>query len=446
MCFPRDFKAPYINFCLGLVLFMLILPVSAQSIKDSLSLNNVLMMVIDKNPVLKQKEGNIGISNSKIGIAKSNKYPKVLFEGSFTYVDPVSEVNLPIGESPIILPLFPNDNWNLYAGVQYNLYDFGRTKDVVSISEIQKLISEEGLEGAQKKMTYAAANIYHSILFTEKAITVQDKLISSLKRNLNRVDGLIENGLATNFDRVNTNVRIKTAENKKVTLHNSLTHLKHKLAVVMGINPTSNTDLINVKGSLNVSKPYLYNLDTIKGVRNDLNIVRHLDSIQSRSQKLIGKANLPIVTVGGTTGFHNGYMPNLDDFRFNYAVFTKVTVPIFQGFKVKHEQEIAKLKLKNSKWHIEDVEIKINTELELAKASLEDAYEQYENNKILIQQAQISVQQARKKYANQLITNLDLLDTEVLLAGAELSLLESVYRCVIAKYKFQEAIGIKIWE
>jgi len=162
-------------------------------------------------------------------------------------------------------------------------------------------------------------------------------------------------------------------------------------------------------------------------------------------QKLTDKGNLPFITVGGTTGFQNGYLPDLDEFKFNYAAFAKVTVPLFQGFKVKHEKQIAKIKVENSKWHLKEVVTKLNTKLSFAEESLENSYEQYENNKILIHQAEISVQQARKKYDNQLITNLDLLDIEVILAGAQLSLLESEYKCIIAQYKLQQAKGIKIW-
>lgn len=429
---------------LGILFFFGLFLMHGQNSTDSLSLQNVLEIVLDKNPILKQSEGKIEIANSKIGIAEINRYPKVILEGSFTYVDPVSEVILPIGDSPIVLPLFPNDNWNVYAGVQYVLYDFGRTKEVINISKIEKQISEEGLEAAQKQLTYAATELFNTILFTESAIEVQNKLITSLQRNLKRINGFVENGLATSFDRVNTTVRITTAQNKKVGLQNSLNNLKHHLGELMGRNP--NAKELFIKGVLDIEKQRIEKTSLLKGFRSELNIAKHVDSILISGQKLANKGNLPFVTVGGTTGFNNGYLPDLDEFRFNYAAFAKVTVPLFQGFKVKHEQQISKIKIENSKWHLKEVDTKINTELAFAGESLQNAYQQYENNKILIHQAEIAVQQARKKYDNQLITNLDLLDTEVVLAGAQLSLLESEYKCILAQYKLQQAKGVKIWQ
>ncbi|MEM9649851.1 MAG: TolC family protein [Bacteroidota bacterium] len=417
-----------------------------QLSKDSLTLHEVLRIVLDKNPVLKQVEGSIEIANSNIGVAKSNQYPKVNLESSFTYTDPVSEVNLPIGDNPLVIPLFPNDNWNVYAGVQYLLYDFGRTKEVINISKIQKSISEEELEAARKKLTYSAVGLFNAILFTQKAIKVQERLISSLQRNLKRVDGLIQNGLATNFDRVNTKVRITTAQNKKTALQNSEDELRHHLAEHMGFNPKTISHKIRIKGNLSLTRLKLENPSPQNSTRSELTIAQHLDSVLTGNQALTSKGNLPFVTIGGTTGYRNGYMPNLDEFTFNYAAFAKITVPLFQGFKTKHELQIARTKVKNHKWRIEEVQNKIKTELEFAEESLQNYYEQFQKNKILIQQAEIAVFQARKKYENQLVTNLDLLDTEVVLAGAELSLFESEYKCVMAQYKVKEAMGVKLWE
>lgn len=429
---------------LGTLFFFALSFMYGQSGTDSLSLKKVLEIVIDKNPILKQSEGKIELSNAKIGIAESNRYPKVILEGSFAYVNPVSEVNLPIGDRPIVLPLFPNDNWNVHVGIQHVLYDFGRTKELINISKIEKLISEEGLEAAQKELTYAATELFNTILFTERAIEVQSKLITSLQRNLKRINGFIENGLATSFDRVNTTVRITSAQNKKISLENALNMLKHHLGKLMGRDPKAQE--LFIKGVLDIEKQRIEKTSLLNEFRSELIIAKHIDSILVSGQKLANKGNLPFVTVGGSTGFHNGFMPDLDEFRFNYAAFAKVTVPLFQGFKVKHEQQIAKIKIENSKWHLSEVETKINTELAFAEESLENTYQQYENNKILIQQAEIAVQQARKKFDNQLITNLDLLDIEVVLAGAQLSLLESEYKGIMAQYKLQKAQGVKIWQ
>lgn len=414
-----------------------------QTTSEPLTLEDVLKTVLEENPILKQAKGNEKVHESKIGVAKSRKYPKMILEGSFTYVDPVSEVNLPLGENPVTLPLFPNDNWDVHAGIQYTLFDFGRTNEYITMAKIEKLIAEEGLEAVQKKLTYAATELFSTILFTEKAIEVQDKLIVSLKRNLKRTNGFIKNGLATKFDRINTNVRITTAQNKKTSLQNNFKRLQYKLKELLGMGASKKLILA---GNLSIENMNIPQTLHGKGKHNELAIATYLDSILLSTEKLVNKSNLPFITLGGKTGFHNGYMPNLDEFRFNYAVFTKITVPIFQGFKVKYEKDIAKIKRENSNWHLQEIKTKINTELAYAEQSLEDSHLEYENNKILIQQAEIAVQQARKKYDNQLITNLDLLDTEVVLAAAQLSLLQSEYKYIMAYYKLQQAKGIKIWQ
>lgn len=433
------------NHLLSLIIFFFFgcLIVLAQEATKTHRLQDVLQQVIKNNPTLKQAKSKQDLSTSKIGLAKQHKYPKMFLEGSFAYVDAISEVTLPVGKSPITLPLFPNENWDVHAGVQYTLYDFGRANTIINIAKIEKLIAEEGLIAAQKKLTYAATELYNAILFTKNTIKVQEKLIRSLHRNLLRTNGFIKNGLATNFDRINTNVQITSAKNQKIHLENSLHKLKQHLKALMGIN-TNKT--IQISGELNIEELIQDTASLEESQHSMLTITKHIDSILMQSKKLAQKGSLPVVTIGGTTGYRNGYLPGLDKFKFNNAVFAKVTVPIFQGFKVKHEKEIADIKKENNNWHIEEIKIKIETKLSIAKTSLEHAISQYENTKILIVQAETAVEQARKRYDNQLITNLDLLDTEVAYSKAQLALLESEYKCTIAHYKLKQAKGIKIWE
>ncbi|MEN7550045.1 TolC family protein [Rapidithrix thailandica] len=430
-------------FSLIVFLFSGCLGVLAQNATKTYNLQDVLQQIIENNPTLKQAKGKQDLYTSKIDLAKQHKYPKIFLEGSFAYVDPISEVSLPLGKTPVTLPLFPNDNWDVHAGIQYTLYDFGRANTIINIAKIEKLIADEGLIAAQKKLTYAATELYHSILFTKNAITVQDKLIASLNRNLLRTDGFIANGLATRFDRINTNVQITAAKNRKTHLENSLHKLKQHLKGLMGIDTNV---VLKITGEIQIENLMVKSTSFEEGQQNALAITKYIDSILGQSEKLANKGNLPIVTIGGTTGYQNGYMPDLDEFRFNNAVFAKVTLPIFQGFKVKHEKEIAAIKRANNNWHIEEVKTEIDTKLSIAKTALENAISQYENSKILIVQAETAVEQARKRYENQLITNLDLLDTEVAYSKAQLVLLESEYKCTLAHYKLQQAKGIKIWE
>lgn len=194
----------------------------AQNTSKMYNLQDILQQTIANNPILKQAKGKQDLYASKVDLAKKHKYPRPFLEGSFAYVDPLSEVNLPIGNSPVTLPLFSHNNWDIHAGIQYTLYDFGRTNTIISMARIEKSIADEGLIAAQKKLTYAAIELYHHILFTKNATAVQEKLMASLRRNMLRTNGFIANGLATHFDRTNTDVQITIAKNKKIHLENSL--------------------------------------------------------------------------------------------------------------------------------------------------------------------------------------------------------------------------------
>ena len=84
---------------------------------------------------------------------------------------------------------------------------------------------------------------------------------------------------------------------------------------------------------------------------------------------------------------------------------------------------------------------KINTEVQQAVSDLETSKAKLSSTQLQVDQAEQAVKRAEISYANGVITNLDLLDSETSLSEARLLHLRVVFRNVINAYNLKEAVG-----
>ncbi|HEY4784558.1 MAG TPA: TolC family protein, partial [Bacteroidales bacterium] len=113
---------------------------------DSLSLTQIMQVVIQSHPSIKEAEEAINIADAKIGMARSSYYPNVDASASYSRIGPVPTIEFPgLGN----FQLYPQDNYS--AAVNYNqvIYDFGKTKKSVGLENENKILAEKNADLAK---------------------------------------------------------------------------------------------------------------------------------------------------------------------------------------------------------------------------------------------------------------------------------------------------------
>ena len=159
------------------------------------------------------------------------------------------------------------------------------------------------------------------------------------------------------------------------------------------------------------------------------------------SKQVASLTDRPTLNIIANYGFKNGYEPNLDVLRGNWAAGINASIPIFNGNLRDAKVEEAEASLQSSSAKILELQRQIRSQVELAAADLKASKLKIKTSELQVKQARDAVSRAEVRYRDGVITNLDLIDAETVLSEAELLRLRVTYENVINTYSLMEAVG-----
>ena len=132
---------------------------------------------------------------------------------------------------------------------------------------------------------------------------------------------------------------------------------------------------------------------------------------------------------------------SLDEWETDWNLNFLVSVPIFDGFLTRSKVRQARSDLEQLGIAEAQVEDFIKLEISQAISDLTLAEENIISQKENVNQAKESVRIAEVQYQQGMITNLERMDTELALTVAETNYLQALADYLIAKAKYEKAIG-----
>ncbi|MGA9213515.1 TolC family protein [Kaistella sp.] len=423
--------------------FLCLTSIFGMAQQEKLSLSDAVSLTIDNNPELKKGQALIDAAAARIQQSKSNYYPQLSATGSYTRIDPTGFVPFATSQGVQNLSFIPNDNYNANITLQMNLFDFGRTSTGVKIAENRELISETSLKVTKQDLALKTIQIFYQIHFLQQAILVQQKQLDVLQQTLKQTKELKDNGEATNFEVLTTEVKIASAENKMSDLRTSLATAFIQMGQLTGVQNLKDKELIN--DWLEINQPDSLRTEHSIDHRSEYQLAKLEEENAALQEKLARKNYNPYLFANIQGGYKNAIQPNINDLKLNYVAVAQLTIPIFSGFKNKYMLQEAKANKEAARFETQDTELNINSEIAQTLENLKNSFDKIERSELQVKQAQRAAEIAREKYKNGLLTNLDLLDFENTLAEAELNQLNVIFAYTLNSFQLKKAMGISLY-
>ena len=420
-----------------LILFTFVNGYSQQSVKDSLTLPQAIKLALTNQPLLKQAVEDVNAAEAKIKEQKSFYYPRVNGDISYTRIGPVPTIQF--GETGFTLA--PNNNYDAHISASQLVYDFGKRSALVDLVKSYKLSSEDKLKLIKNNLSYQTVKVFYTILFTRKSIDVKNEQINTLKKHIELTNKKVQSGSATDFDVLTTEVRVASAENQKIDLENNLNKEKIYLKSLLGW-PTDKE--MNLSGNFKLDTSLFNNDSLIEEAfqkRPEMKLANDVENSALVSKQVASLTDRPTLNIIANYGFKNGYEPNLDVLRGNWAAGINASIPIFNGNLRDAKVEEAEASLQSSSAKILELQRQIRSQVELAAADLKASKLKIKTSELQVKQARDAVSRAEVRYRDGVITNLDLIDAETVLSEAELLRLRVTCENVINIYSLMEAVG-----
>jgi outer membrane protein len=429
----------------NIILLFLILPgiASAQMTGDSLTLSQTIHLVIENHPAIHQGLAGIAVAEAQMEQNRSAYYPDISAAGTYTRLDPVSTFELPgLGAEELV----PRNNYNANLAIKETIFDFGRRARSLELAQSSKSSASENVESLKSNLAYQIVDIFYAILYLRENLTVLDSEIVALNQHLEITRKRVSAGAATDFEILTTQVRIANSASQRLDIVNSLQIQEASFRQLTGLG----TDTpINLNGNFGAPEISL-DTDSLISIAYEqlpeMKIAWIAENSASLQERLAALGDRPSLGLNISLGYKNGYTPDINDLRANWAATIAIQVPIFNGFLTRGKVQQAHANFQAAQYRIDDLKRRVVTGIEQAISSLRTSQSKLETAEPQITQAEQAVALAHIRYTAGTATNLDLLDAETALANARLIRLKAMFELARSGYGLKRATGVKIWE
>jgi outer membrane protein TolC len=420
---------------LSIVLFFTSIGVNAQE-----KVNNELKSLLQKSltyfPKVKEVELSVQLAEDKLKLVELNRYPDVTLDASYAYVQPKIEV--PFGDKTF--QFAPEHNVSGAFNGTYALFDFGRLKASIDKSKLELQSAHHVAAQLQNSLFTQISQLYFQIVFAKKAIRIQDEVLDLLNENKLIIESQVKNGTALQLDLLTIQSKIDNEVNRKIDLETNLKKLLNLLHYATGENDVKETILILSIKNYTFDEAMQFaisNNPTLAIARDRFNIAKSDVAISKLNEK-------PFVGLKASVGSRNGYLPAINDPRFNYNAGIGFSVPLFNGGKTKQLIKVQERGMALSENNVSVLIHDTEKDIEAALIDIASSQNRLKNSVSQIEQAALAQKLSVAKLKNGTATPLEITATNADYQKALLSQLQYQYQLCNAQIELLKAMGEEI--
>jgi len=420
------------------VFIMAALMATAQ-VQVSSDLKTIINQSFTYYPRVQEAQNQINIAEKRIEVAKTN-LPTIDLNGSYEYVQPKILLPLEVDGQKQDFQFAPVNNFNVNVGAEYLLFDFGRLKANVERSKTDLKYATDNVSNVQTQLASQVSTIYYNIIYFRRAVTVEDSIINYLTANKNIAQNKLNNGDAIKLDVLNLQSQIDIEVNLREDLKNNLQKQITLLQYTTGSTTVSNTNFdFNLPiqtqqdaflTASTAAPEFLLAKDRVEQSKADLAIVKQTDN--------------PYIALNGSAGVKNGYVPKVNEPRFNYAGGVSLKIPLYDG-KTKKQIAVAEAQIKQNQLEQETLNNEYQQNIQQALTDIQTTAEKLKNMQSQIETARSAVDIASSRYLNGIGLNTDITDAAVNMQRVLLTNLRYQYQLATAKVEYARVTGYKYW-
>ncbi len=435
------------NHLLASLLFSAILcmvPASgrAAGTPDSLRISDALKKVLDQHPTVQLSLEALKAADARISLAKSGYLPDVDISASYSHVGPVPSFDIPnIGH----IQFMPADNYSASLNASQNIYDFGRTSNRIAAEKEGKLVTEQQVEVIRQALERRVISLYYSLVFTQEALKIKNQQIDNLQQHYNRVLKKQETGSATDYEVLSTQVKLSSAETQRTELESAFNIQMAIMNTLMGL-PSETTWLLSSGTSVpQVAVTQDSVLAAALRERAEIKAAEARESLMKIKIDLAHTENKPALRAFASAGWKDGYIPEINKLRGNYAAGLTLRIPLYDASRTKYNVLLAQSSLNASLFEKDMTSREITTEVVESYQREIAASQKVIQSEAQVAQAVRAFELANTSFAAGAITNLDLLDATTALSESRLILLKARIDRLVSYYGLELAAGKKLF-
>lgn len=353
-------------------------------------------MAVEYSHDLKAADKNIAASIELEKAAQKDLYPKLSGNANFQFTGNPLELtlDLPSMGNPVTF-----EGKDLKYGASVSLlqpvYTGGRLLETIRMAKYRHNVSGFQEEYIRSGIYLQTDMQYWNTVARTEIVRISDDYRNSVASLTQTIRERVDAGLTDRQDLLMMEVKLNEAEYQllqaKKNLENGLMALNSLIGVELGA-PTEVEDSVSMVVVNDVS------LWSDGGGRPELKIATEQIRMAESEKKLVLSKYRPQFYVGVDGSYSSPGYNFRTDMDPNYAVYAKVSVPLFEWGKRKNEKRASSFKVDMATDNLNKVTDGVNLEIRTARNSLRQAMEQAELTRNSLDKARENETMALERY------------------------------------------------
>ncbi len=375
--------------------------------QKELSVKEAISMALHKNTQLLKTTNELQSYKSGVKASYGNFLPNLNASAGFSWNKSYGGT-LTFQGSKFSTP--PEESRTYQASVNSNLVLFDGLSNFAGLSQSNNNLEAArlNLERVKQDIVFQTINLYYQVINAQQQMKVKEEDVKYNQKNLETITERNKLGGATLADVYLQQVQSGNADLALIQAKNSLETAKSNLLYYLGLNVFEN---YSYSDSLTSSESQLLKSDTTESFENLSQLAEQAleNRVDYKSAKLslesassgvtIARAgHLPTLSLGGTLYLNSADFNDLYNSR-KYSVGLNLNIPIFSGFSVSNQVQIAEVTEQDRQYDLDDLQRTIKKDIQKTYLDLQAAEKALVVSKNNVKSAQENLKIEQEKYS-----------------------------------------------
>ena len=383
------------------------LPVLAQ---QSTLLEKYRTMALDYNHDLKAAEKNIAASMEVEKSARADLKPKLSGAASFQYTGNPMELTLDIPSIGLSKTVEgKNLNYGGSLSILQPVYTGGRVLESIRMAQHQQALVGNQAKALNDAVCYQTDIQYWSAVARQEIVDVAEDFRNSIAALVKTIKERVEVGRVDPQDLLMAEVKLNEAEYQLLQAQSNFETGRMALNSMIGVRLEQPTEL-DAQIPIVVVSDSLW-LSTGMG-RPEIQMAYDKIRIAESTKKLNDSQFKPQFYVGVEGSYSSPGYNFKKDLDPNYAVYAKVSVPIFEWGKRRSEKRVSSFRIGMAEDNLNKVVDRVELEVSVARKALSQAIERVRLSESSLAKAEENEAKAVERYNEGKVSVVEVIDAQ----------------------------------
>ena len=383
------------------------LPVLAQ---QSTLLEKYRTMALDYNHDLKAAEKNIAASMEVEKSARADLKPKLSGAASFQYTGNPMELTLDIPSIGLSKTVEgKNLNYGGSLSILQPVYTGGRVLESIRMAQHQQALVGNQAKALNDAVCYQTDIQYWSAVARQEIVDVAEDFRNSIAALVKTIKERVEVGLVDPQDLLMAEVKLNEAEYQLLQAQSNFETGRMALNSMIGVRLEQTT-------YLDAHIPIVFVSDSLwlsTGMgRPEIQMAYDKIRIAESTKKLNDSQFKPQFYVGVEGSYSSPGYNFKKDLDPNYAVYAKVSVPIFEWGKRRSEKRVSSFRIGMAEDNLNKVVDRVELEVSVARKALSQAIERVRLSESSLAKAEENEAKAVERYNEGKVSVVEVIDAQ----------------------------------